>query len=71
MAETVAIVTTVRRDGRESVDSERRVSSLSELYEACREAPPSALVRVSLRGDHGEVRLDFGTFIREGAEDPA
>jgi len=68
MAETVAVVTTVRRDGRESVDSERRVSSLSELYTACREAPPSALVRVSIHGEHGEVRLDFGTYIREGAE---
>lgn len=71
MAETDAIVTTVRRDGRDSVDSERRVGSLAELYEACREAPPSALVRVTIRGEHGEVRLDFGTFIREGAEDPA
>ena len=71
MAETVAIVTTVHRDGRDSVDSERRVSTLDELYAACREAPPSALVRVALRGSHGEVRLDFGTYLREGAEDPA
>jgi hypothetical protein len=69
MAETVAVVTTVHRDGRESVDSERQVSSLAELYQACREAPPSALVRVSIRGDAGEVRLDFGTYIREGSDD--
>jgi hypothetical protein len=71
VTETVAIVTTVRRDGRDSVDSEKRVGSLAELYEACRQAPPSALVRVTLRGDHGEVHLDFGTFIRDGAGDPA
>ena len=68
MAQTVAVVTTVHRDGRESVDSEHQVSSLAELYQACREAPPSALVRLSIRGDHGEMRFDFGTFIRDGAE---
>jgi hypothetical protein len=68
MGEIVAVVTTVHRDGRESVDSEQQVASLVELYRACREAPPSALVRVALKGDDGEVRLDFGTFIREGAE---
>jgi hypothetical protein len=71
MPETVAVVTTVHRDGRESVDSERRVSSLAELYQACREAPPSALVRVSIYGDQGEVRLDFGTYIRKGSDEPA
>jgi len=71
MADTVAVVTTVRRDGRESVDSEREVSSLAELYQACREAPPSALVRVSIRGDAGEVRLEFGTYIRGGSDGSA
>ena len=40
------------------------VSSLDELFVACREAPPSHLVRVSLRGSDGEVRLNFASFLR-------
>ena len=69
MAEPIAVVTTTRREGRDSVESEVRVSNLEELYRVCREAPPSALVRVVLQGDAGEVRFQFGSFIRDG--DPA
>ena len=70
MAEPTAVVTTTRREGRDSVESEVRVSSLAELYRVCGEAPPSALVRVVLCGDEGEVRLQFGSFIRGGEESP-
>ena len=65
MAEPIAVVTTVRREDRESVESEEKVESLEQLYEVCRKAPPSALVRVTLTGDQGEVRLNFASFIRD------
>ena len=55
MSEPTAVVMTTLRVGNRPVDSERRVSTLRDLYEACRDAPPSALVRVALRGDDGEV----------------
>lgn len=38
------------------------VATLEELYEACRTAPLPDLVRVTLRGPHGDVRLEFGSF---------
>jgi len=59
---TVAIVTVSDRRGKETVDSERQVSTLQELFDACRDAPPSKLVRVSLSGPEGEVRLNFASF---------
>ncbi len=65
MADPIAVVTTVKREGRESVESEQKVESLEQLYEVCRRAPPSALVRISLTGDDGEVRLNFASFIRD------
>jgi len=65
MADPIAVVTTVRREDRESVESEQKVESLEQLYEVCRRAPPSALVRISLTGDDGEVRLNFASFIRD------
>jgi hypothetical protein len=64
MSEPMAVVMTTVRVGNRPVDSERRVTTLRELYEACRDAPPSALVRVALRGDDGEVVLNFGSLIR-------
>jgi hypothetical protein len=62
---TVAIVTVSDRKGREAVDSEVRVSTLEELFDACRDAPPSKLVRVSLSGPDGEVLLNFASFQRK------
>ena len=65
MAEPIAVVTTVRREDRESIEAEERVENLAQLYEVCRQAPPSALVRITLSGDQGKVRLNFASFIRE------
>ncbi len=70
MTEPIAVVTTVRREERDSVESEERVASLEQLYDVCRKAPPSALVRVSLSGDAGEVRLNFASFIHDESSDP-
>jgi hypothetical protein len=66
MAEPLTLVTITKKRGRESVDSEIRVRSLAELYDACRNAPASDVVRVSIRGDAGEVRLNFASFIHKG-----
>jgi hypothetical protein len=41
------------------------VRSLEELYAVCREAPASHVMRVSIRGAEGEVRLNFASFIRK------
>ena len=65
MAEPIAVVTTVKHEDRESVESEEKVESLEQLYEVCRRAPPSALVRITITGDDGEVRLNFASFIRD------
>jgi len=65
MAEPVAVVTVASRRGRETVETEMRVSSLKELFEACRSAPTGSVVRVSLRGPGGEVRLNFASFLRK------
>jgi hypothetical protein len=67
----IAIITTVRSQGRDAVESELRVRSLAELYKACREAPPSSLVRITLSGPDGAVGLQFGSFIRNEGEGDA
>lgn len=64
MADPVAVVTITERRGRDSVDTEVRARNLRELYEACRDAPPSRVVRISLKDPEGEVRLNFASFIR-------
>ncbi len=61
---TVAVVTVTDAQGRS--DSESKVRSLEALFEACRDAPPSRLVRVSVLGPDGEVRLHFASFRRKG-----
>lgn len=66
MAESVAVVTIASRRGRDTVETEKRVTSLQELFEACRGAPSGSVVRVSLRGSGGEVRLNFASFLRKG-----
>jgi hypothetical protein len=64
MDEPVAVVSvTEQRQGR-SVDSEFRVRSLRELYDACRDKTASHIVRVTLRGPDGEVRFNFASFIK-------
>ena len=63
MSELVAVVT-IAREGSRSGERELQVRSLDELFSACQSAPPSHLVRVSLRGPEGEVRLDFASFVR-------
>jgi len=59
-----ATVTVTDHDGRS--EAETKVRTLEELFEACRDAPPSRLVRVSLDGAEGEVRLNFASFRRRG-----
>ena len=65
MAELVAVVTITERSGRDSVDREVPVRSLVDLYQACRDAPPSHLVRVTLNGGEGTVQLNFASFIHK------
>lgn len=57
------MVTVTDAQGRS--DSESKVRSLEALFEACRDAPPSRLVRVSVLGPDGEVRLHFASFRRK------
>ncbi|HXB54382.1 MAG TPA: hypothetical protein VN461_06335 [Vicinamibacteria bacterium] len=59
-----AVVTLSTGRGRDTVDTEVRVRSLEELFGACRDAPPSRLVRISITGPEGEVRLNFASFRR-------
>jgi hypothetical protein len=47
------------------VDSEVRVRSLGDLYQACRDAPPADLVRVLITGAEGDVTLNFASFIHK------
>jgi hypothetical protein len=61
---TVAVVTVTTEEDRRPVDSETRVRTLEELFAACRDAPPSKLVRITILGDGGEVRLHFASFQR-------
>jgi hypothetical protein len=68
MADAVVMIT--KPSGRGAVDSEVRVHSLDELYRACRDAPPTHLVRVLLKGKDGDVTLNFGSFIRTHTGSP-
>jgi hypothetical protein len=63
MTDPVAVVMTTHAQGAGAVDAEVRVQTLGDLYRACRDAPPSAVVRVLLKGDEGEVLLNFGSFM--------
>jgi hypothetical protein len=65
MAETFAVITLQERRGRASEETEVRVATLQELYEACRNAPASRVVRIVVKGPGGEVRLNFASFIRK------
>ncbi len=65
MPELVGIVTITGGTARDAEDHELRVRTLDELFEACRDAPPSRVVKVVLRSPKGEVHLNFGSFIRK------
>jgi hypothetical protein len=65
VAEIFAVVTLTERRGREGGESEVRVTSLQELFDVCRDAPASRVVRIALRSAEGEVRLNFASFIRK------
>ena len=64
MGKLIAAVTISRPRGRETLDTEVRAKSLEELYTVCRDAPPSKVTRISLKGPEGEVRLNFASFIK-------
>jgi hypothetical protein len=65
MADTFAVVTLQERRGRAAEETEVRVATLQELFDVCRNAPASRVVRISVRGPAGEVRLNFASFIRK------
>jgi len=59
----VAVVTVWQAEG--SMEFERRVQTLEELFDACKDAPPSKLVRVTIQGPDGAVSLHFANFLRK------
>lgn len=65
MAEIFAVVTLQERRGRTSEETEVRVATLQELYDVCRGASASRVVRIVVKGNSGEVRLNFASFIRK------
>jgi hypothetical protein len=65
MAEVIAVVTLQERRGRGAEETEVRVATLEELFDVCRSAPASRVVRIALKGPAGEMRLNFGSFIRK------
>jgi hypothetical protein len=66
MAETFAVVTLQERRGRAAEETKVRVASLQELYDVCRGASASRVVRIAVKGPSGEVRLNFASYIRKG-----
>jgi hypothetical protein len=60
-----AVVTVTEGQGKDVVDAEARVRTLQELYDACRKSAPGRLVRVSIAGPEGEVRLNFASYRRK------
>ena len=61
-----AVATVTVTDGQGRNESERTAGTLEELFDACRDSPPSRLVRVAIVGPEGEVRLSFASFQRKG-----
>jgi hypothetical protein len=58
-----AVVTVWQSEG--AMEFERRVHTIEELFDVCKAAPPSKLVRVTLHGPDGEVTLNFANFLRK------
>ena len=46
------------------MESEKSVATLQELFDVCKAAPPSKVVRVSIQGPDGEVNLSFANYLR-------
>lgn len=65
MPKLIATVIISRQRGRETFDTEVRAKSLADLYSVCRDAPPSKVARISIKGPEGEVRLNFASFIKQ------
>ena len=59
-----AVITVWQSEG--GKEFERRVETLEELFDVCKDAPPSKLVRVTIQGPDGDVTLHFANFIRKG-----
>jgi len=62
-----ATVTVRDSAARRASEYEVPVKSLAELYAACREAAGAGLVEVTLQGPAGQVSLQFGNLMRDGA----
>ena len=62
-AEHVAVVTVWDAEG--GKESERRASTLQDLFEVCKDAPLSKLVRVTIQGPDGAVTLHFANFLHK------
>ena len=60
-----AVATVTVTDGQGRSESETTAATLEELFDACRDSPPSRLVRVAILGPEGEVRLHFASFRRK------
>jgi hypothetical protein len=60
-----AIVSISETSGTGAVDSEFTVRSLEELFEVCRQAQASHVVRITLTGPEGEAQLSFASFLRK------
>ena len=66
-AEGVTATVTMRDSGpRTATEREVPVTTLAELYAACREAAGTGLVAVTLSGPAGDLSLKFGTLMRDG-----
>jgi hypothetical protein len=65
MPDAFAVVTLQERRGRAAEETEVRVTTLQELFEVCRTAPASRVVRIVVKGASGEVRLNFASYIRK------
>jgi hypothetical protein len=59
-----ATVTITDSSKRTAAEYEVPVTTLAELYTACREAAGTGLVEVTLLGPSGKVSLKFGSMVR-------
>jgi len=59
----VAVVTVWHAEG--GMELEQRAHTLEELFDFCKGAPPSKLVRVTIQGPEGDVSLHFANFIHK------
>jgi hypothetical protein len=63
MPEPLAVVMVTKTEGGHTRDTEHPVRTLHDLYAVCCSAPPSDVVRVLLKGEAGDVWLNFASFI--------